>query len=239
VLRGAGQRVAAAAAIVLAAGAAGVAAAAGGDPGRGALLWQSNGCGACHAFKAAGSSGTSAPNIDRWLAPHALRARMSAERFAHSRVYWGGRGMPAYGPGLAAGEIDDLVSFVLGRPFTAPAEAVPRAPSFDPPPSLVTAGPGTVAAWVRAKGLTSAVAKSGAALFARVGCLSCHSYLGSGRRRLGANDLSRIGRSARTLRGYERYLARPYVFGNTAMPSYADLTARQLAQLAAFLEASR
>jgi len=36
-----------------------------------------------------------------------------------------------------------------------------------------------------------------------------------------------------------RYVAQPYAFGNTLMPTYADLTAAQLHDLAAFLVASR
>jgi mono/diheme cytochrome c family protein len=209
-----------------------------GDPKQGAVLWQANACGACHTFARAGSTGTAGPNIDRWLVPHALRAHFSVGLFALSRIYWGGRGMPAFGPDLSTPDVDDLVSFVLDRSFTAPAETVPKAPGFEPPPALVTASAEVVAGWTKAKRLPAAAAR-GAALFARIGCLSCHTYLGSGHRRVGGRDLSRIGRSGRTAQAFAAYVARPYSSGNTQMPSYIDLRADQLQRLAAFLAASR
>lgn len=227
----------------LAAGCAAVAvlvvpfAAGAGDPKRGALLWQEQACGVCHTLARAGSTGTAGPSIDRWLEPHAIRARLSAERFALSRITWGGRGMVAYGPQLSTEEIDDLVSFVLGRPFTAPPGGVGRVPGFDPPPPLVTAGRGTVARWVKAKSLRGAAAR-GASVFGREGCLSCHRYLGSGVRRLAAPDLSAIG-AKRSAAFLERYVARPYRYRNTNMPAYADLGSDNLKRIAAFLAASR
>jgi mono/diheme cytochrome c family protein len=209
----------------------------GGDPTAGAALWQDQHCGACHTLARAGSTGTSGPNIDRWLVPHAIRAKLPVGRFALSRVTWGGRGMPAYGPQLSAGQIDDLVSFVLGRAFTAPAGGVPRVEGFDPPPPRVTARRATVQRWVTARRLRGPAAR-GAALFGREGCLSCHRYLGSGKRRLGARDLSTIGK-VRRMAFLERYVARPYRFGNTLMPSYADVGAENLCRVAAFLAASK
>jgi mono/diheme cytochrome c family protein len=212
-------------------------AARGGEPADGALLWQEQHCGSCHTLMRAGSTGTAGPNIDRWLAPHALRARLSVDRFALSRVTWGGRGMPAYGPQLTIEQIDDLVSFLLGRPFTAPGGGVPRVRGFDPPPPFVRAGPATAARWVKTKRLRGSAA-TGARVFAQEGCLSCHRYLGSGARRLGAPDLSAVGRRRRAA-FLERYVARSYRFGNTLMPTYADLGADNLRRVAAFLAASR
>jgi mono/diheme cytochrome c family protein len=229
--------VAIATAVVAAAAAGAALSAQGGDPASGALLWQEQQCGACHTLARAGSTGKTGPNIDRWLVPHATRAKLTAGRFALSRITWGGRGMPAYGPQLSSAQIDDLVSFVLGRAFTAPPGGVARVQGFDPAPPLLKAGRSTVERWVKARRLRGAAAR-GAALFGNEGCLSCHRYLGSGRRRLGAPDLSAVGRVRRVL-FLEHYVARPYRFGNTLMPSYTDLGAENLRRVAAFLAASR
>ncbi len=213
----------------------------GGDPARGELVWVTNGCGTCHAFSKAGSTGAKgsvAPNLDRWLVPHARRAKLPVELFVLSRITWGGRGMVAYGSTLSAEEIDDLVSFVVGRPFTAPPEKVSRVPPLPPPPPLVTASAATVARWVKLERLARRAAQ-GAALFAKTGCLSCHTYLGSGVSRLRAAELSGIGRTGRSELTFRRYVARPYRFGNDLMPSYADLGEEALGRIAAFLRASR
>lgn len=208
-----------------------------GDPAKGALAWISSECGACHRFARAGSTGKTGPNIDRWLVPHAHRAGMTVEIFTLSRVTWGGRGMRSFRGDLTSGEIDDVVAFVIGRPFTAPPGGVGPARQFTVPP-LETATPATVARWVGRAGLPSA-AVPGARLFGREGCLSCHRYLGSGTRRFGARDLTREGRTGRSRAFLHRYVARPYVFGNTLMPSYADLSAANLRALAEFLRASK
>jgi mono/diheme cytochrome c family protein len=210
----------------------------GGDPGRGALVWTSNGCGGCHAFKRTGSSGSAGPNLDRWLVPDARRARLSTGFLTQRRVYWGGRGMPAYGSALSAQELDDLVSFVTGTDFASPAGTpAPLAPLPAPPP-LVTASPATVRRWVATERLGPLAAK-GAALFAKTGCLSCHTYLGSGLRRRGAPELTRFGRDRDRVASIAAYVARPYTRGNNLMPAYADLDAGALARIAAFLAASK
>ena len=211
-----------------------------GDPAQGAQVWVTAGCGACHAFAKAGSTGQTAgdaPDLDRWLVPDAARSRLSVELFAYRRIYWGGRGMSGYGGTLGAQELDDLVSFLAGRPFSAPAGPVPLVPSLPAPPPLVTAPTRAVARWTKVARLPKQ-AKRGAAVFARAGCLSCHTYLGNGRRRRGAPDLSRAGSKRRSVAWLRRYLARPTAFGNTLMPTYADLGAARLGNLAAFLAAS-
>ena len=233
------------AAVILALGGGGPARAgsafAAGDPAQGAQVWISAGCGACHAFAKAGSTGQTAgdaPDLDRWLAPDAARSRVSVQLFAYRRIYWGGRGMTAYGTTLSAQELDDLVSFVSGRPFSAPAGAVAPVAALPAPPPLVTAPARTVAKWAKTAKLPKKAAQ-GAAVFAKTGCLSCHTYLGSGTRKRGAPDLSRAGRKGRSLAWLRRYIARPYTLGNTLMPMYADLGASRLQSLAAFLAASR
>ncbi len=212
-----------------------------GDPAQGELVWTTNACGVCHAFSKAGSRGSknsTAPNLDRYLVPHARRVRLPVDLFAFSRIYWGGRGMPAYGTTLGTQDIEDLVSFLVGKPFSAPPEGVAQVPPLPPPPPLVTAPAATVARWVKLERLPLRAAQ-GATLFAKVGCLSCHTYLGSGTRRLRAPDLGSIGRKGRRARYFQQYVARPYRYGNNLMPSYADLGEEALGRIAAFLAASR
>ena len=212
-----------------------------GDPAQGAQVWITAGCGACHAFAKAGSTGQTtgdAPDLDRWLAPDAARSKLSVGLFAYRRITWGGRGMTAYGTTLGAQELDDLVSFVSGRPFSAPAGAVAPVAALPAPPPLVTAPARTVAKWAKTAKLPKK-ALAGAKLFATAGCLSCHTYLGSGKRKRGAPDLSRAGGKGRSLAWLRRYVARPTALGNTLMPTYADLGAGRLQSLAVFLAASR
>jgi mono/diheme cytochrome c family protein len=212
-----------------------------GDPARGGLVWTSNACGSCHAFSRAGSSGArgaNAPNLDRYLVPDARRAKLSTGLFTFARVYWGGRGMSAYGTALSTQELEDLVSFVIATPFSAPSERVAPVPPLPPPPPLVTASSATVARWAKLARLPSRAAQ-GAALFAKLGCLSCHTYLGSGMRRRGAPDLSKAGLEGRSSRFFVDYVARPYRRGNNLMPTYADVSSGALARIAAFLVASR
>jgi len=211
-----------------------------GDPADGAAVWLNAGCGACHAFTKAGSTGQpsgNAPNLDRWLQPDAARLGLTVDSFAYRRIFYGGRGMTAYGTTLSAQDLDDLVSFVAGHRFTAPAGGTQPVPPLPAPPPLVTASAKTVAAWSKTARLPTRAAK-GAALFAKTGCLSCHTYLGSGTRRRGAPDLSAIGRKGQTASWFQRYVAQPYAFGNNLMPAYADLGTGQLRSLATFLAAS-
>ncbi len=212
-----------------------------GEPARGELVWLTSGCGTCHAFSKAGSTGpknSTAPNLDRYLVPDARRVKLAVELFAFSRVYWGGRGMSPYGSALSTQEIDDLVSFLVGKPFSAPPEGVARVPPLPVPPPVATAPKATVARWVKLERLPRRAAE-GAALFASVGCLSCHTYLGSGTPRRGAPTLGSIGSTGRSARSFRQYVAKPYLSGNNLMPSYADLSTDALDRIAAFLVASR
>jgi mono/diheme cytochrome c family protein len=105
--------------------------------------------------------------------------------------------------------------------------------------SLGSEAVGAIDTWSQTQGGFSEEARAGAEIFAQVGCLQCHTYLGSGSSNLGAPDLSRIGQqqNADFLR---RYVANPREFGNNVMPVYGEtLSDEQLAQVAAFLEASK
>jgi mono/diheme cytochrome c family protein len=83
-------------------------------------------------------------------------------------------------------------------------------------------------------------AERGAAIFAQAGCLSCHTYLGTGASSLGAPDLTAIGReSPRTVAGYANYVSDPSKFGNEVMPKFAGMSRRNLLAIGAFLRASK
>jgi mono/diheme cytochrome c family protein len=74
-----------------------------GDPANGKTIYASAGCGGCHTFSAAGSTGTTGPNLDE-----------SAIDFdgAVQQVANGGGGMPAFGDRLSDQEIADVAAFV-------------------------------------------------------------------------------------------------------------------------------
>jgi quinol---cytochrome c reductase cytochrome c subunit, bacillus type len=83
-------------------------------------------------------------------------------------------------------------------------------------------------------------AGDGANIFAQVGCMNCHTYLGAGASNLGAPDLSDIGATSnRGVQGFADYVADPSKFGNTVMPKFADLGEENLRNLGEFLEASK
>lgn len=68
-------------------------------------VFASAGCGNCHTFAPAGSSGNVGPNLDD------LQADVAEVR---SQVENGGGGMPAFGGDLSEEEIDAVASFVAG-----------------------------------------------------------------------------------------------------------------------------
>ena len=107
--------------------------------------------------------------------------------------------------------------------------------------ALDTDHPDSVAGWADRQGFAgNAKAVAGARVFAQVGCLNCHTYLGAGSSNLGAPDLSTIGRdSRRSAKGFAEYVADPSKFGNEVMPHFADLGRPHLLELGAFLAASK
>ena len=139
---------------------------------------------------------------------------------------------------LSTQEVEDLVSFLIGEPFTLPPEGVAPVPFLPPPPPLVTASSATVARWATLERLPKA-AVPGAKLFAKTGCLSCHTYLGAGSKRLRAPDLTAIGAKRKGVRYFRRFVAKPYEYGTNLMPTYADLGDANLTRIAVFLDASK
>ena len=74
-----------------------------GDPAAGEEIYASAGCGGCHAFEPAGSSGTVGPSLDD--------SNASFDDVVQ-QVRNGGGGMPAFGDRLSDQEIADVAAFV-------------------------------------------------------------------------------------------------------------------------------
>jgi menaquinol-cytochrome c reductase cytochrome b/c subunit len=80
----------------------------------------------------------------------------------------------------------------------------------------------------------------GAKLFAVVGCLNCHTYLGVGNHNLGAPDLSDEGAKRKGVAFQIAHLKCPScVTKGSAMPPFANEGPANLEALATFLEASK
>jgi cbb3-type cytochrome oxidase cytochrome c subunit len=96
-----------------------------------------------------------------------------------------------------------------------------------------------VASWVRKERLPSA-AVPGANVFAKAGCMVCHTYAGSGHTALDAPDLTAIGLRRRGAAFQIRFLRCPScVAPGSPMPPFDQLGTRRLRQLAVFLDDSK
>lgn len=106
--------------------------------------------------------------------------------------------------------------------------------------SLGSGGPDLVPRWAEQEGFArNERAVEGARIFAQVGCLTCHTYLGAGSQNLGAPDLTAIGRSSRTEAAFSSYVADPSKYGNAVMPRFKDIGQANLRKLGTFLVASK
>ena len=224
--------------MLVAAGLAGGASVEDGLPARGAAVFQAKQCWSCHALDAAGSTGKTGPDLDRWLGPHAAQMGIGVDELAARRIAFGGVGMPAYVRELTAGELADLVAFVVGRPVSVAVAGLSPLGAAPAPPPETTAGRASGARWIQRKRLRGAAAR-GAAVFARSGCLSCHRYLGAGRTRFGAPVLTNGGPTRRTAAGIVAFLRSTAARRDSLMPAYGDLGAANLRAVAEFLAASR
>jgi menaquinol-cytochrome c reductase cytochrome b/c subunit len=98
---------------------------------------------------------------------------------------------------------------------------------------------GAVPSWVKKNNLPPS-AIPGAKLFAQSGCLTCHTYLGTGSSNLGAPDLSAEGAKGRGLKFQVEHLKCPScVTPGSPMPPFASLGDENLRKIAIFLEASK
>ena len=105
--------------------------------------------------------------------------------------------------------------------------------------SLGTEVDAAVPVWAKRQGFEgNKDAVAGAHVFAKVGCATCHTYLGAGSSNLGAPDLSNEG-TKQNAKQLQEYIADPSKFGNKVMPKFASLGPTLLRQVAVFLEASK
>jgi cytochrome c551 len=74
-----------------------------GDAAAGADVYSSAGCGSCHTFEDAGSTGTIGPNLDESSADFEAAAE---------QIRTGGGGMPAFEGQLSEQEIADVAAYV-------------------------------------------------------------------------------------------------------------------------------
>ncbi len=96
-----------------------------------------------------------------------------------------------------------------------------------------------VPSWIKHNKLP-AEAIPGAVLFAKIGCLNCHSYLGTGGGYSGAPDLSGEGLKGRGIDWQIAHLKEPSSkTPGSPMPRFQALPDQTLRQLAIFLEASK
>ena len=95
----------------------------GGTTGPGAKVYAEAGCGSCHTFKAAGSTGTVGPNLDD-LKP-------SFDRVVR-QVTNGGGGMPSFKDELTKQEIDDVARYVSSGGSQSAGSGAPLVVSFKP-----------------------------------------------------------------------------------------------------------
>jgi mono/diheme cytochrome c family protein len=98
-----------------------------------------------------------------------------------------------------------------------------------------------IPSWAKKEGFRgNKEAIAGANLFAESGCVSCHTYLGTGSSNLGAPDLSAEGAKGRGIKFQIDHLKCPScVNAGSPMPPFADLGEDNLRKLATFLEASK
>jgi quinol---cytochrome c reductase cytochrome c subunit, bacillus type len=98
-----------------------------------------------------------------------------------------------------------------------------------------------IPSWAQQQGFVgNEDALAGADLFAESGCVSCHTYLGTGSANLGAPDLSDEGAKTKGIQFQIDHLKCPSCeTPGSAMPPFAALGEDNLRKLAIFLEASK
>jgi len=83
----------------------------------GAKVFASNGCGSCHTFAAANSTGTTGPDLNEFLAPDDDKAgieEMIVEPNSEIAEGFTANVMPqSYGQSLSPGELEQLVQFLI------------------------------------------------------------------------------------------------------------------------------
>lgn len=236
---------------VLAAGSGGsTQPAATGSPDRGrAVYFGPGGCAGCHSASADPTEPSTGPQLTLdVLRADAADAGKRLEAFvAESILVPAAYAPPGYVSGvmqpprgLTRQQVDDLVSYLIGRPYTSPASGAIELPAR--PVAACKRSKqctATVTRWsVAARLPTSAL--DGARITAVAGCLSCHRYAGSGVTSGSAPDLTRAGVKEPTVAALVKRLRCPRCARRgSVMPSYAALGDGNLRRIAEFLRASR
>lgn len=85
----------------------------------GAQVFTNDGCGSCHTFKAANSTGTTGPNLNEYLAPDDDKAgieEMIVDPNAEIAEGYSANVMPQnYGQSIPKNELEQLVQFLIGN----------------------------------------------------------------------------------------------------------------------------
>jgi mono/diheme cytochrome c family protein len=220
-----------------------------GSPDAGRSLFSSLGCGSCHALDPAATVPTTGPALTRpTLEGRARDARKAVGPFIAESIVsppadpspgWVSSVMPFYAE-LRPRQLDDLVSFLLGEPYSGSGPAGAPLPA-DPVKACTarTSCRATVARWTRVVRLPKAVVP-GAKVLAVAGCLSCHTYAGSGT--VGAApDLTRQGlKQRRSVSSLARWVGcARCIDSGVEMPSFAALGQANLRRVAELLAASK
>jgi hypothetical protein len=236
--------------VVAAAGGGATGARATGSPERGkAVYFGPGGCSNCHAVSADPSQPSTGPQLTlESMRAHAAGAgKPLADYVAESILVPGAYATPGYTTGimqpprgLSSLQVEDLVSYLLGRAWTAPSSGALKLPAKPVAACLAKAScRATVARWAKAEQLPASVL-DGARIAAISGCLSCHRYAGGGVTSGSAPDLTRAGLKGVSSAAIVKRLRCPTcVQKGSAMPSYAAYGDANLRRVAEFLRASR
>jgi mono/diheme cytochrome c family protein len=234
---------------IVSVGGSAIGASATGSPERGkAVYFGPGGCSNCHAVSADPSEPSTGPQLTlESMRAHAAGAgKPLADYVAESVLVPGAYATPGYTRGimqpprgLTALQIEDLVSYLLGRPWTSPAAGGLKLPAKPVAACLAKAScRATVARWAKAEQLPASVL-DGARIAAVSGCLSCHRYAGSGVTSGSAPDLTRAGLKASSVTAIVKRLRCPAcVQKGSAMPAYSAYGDANLRRVAEFLRAS-
>jgi hypothetical protein len=102
--------------------------------------------------------------------------------------------------------------------------------------SLASENIALVPTWIKQQRLPAGPAQQGARLFAEVGCMNCHTYLGAGSSNLGAPDLTQIGTTGQPLDFFKTQIRCPQCNNpSSKMQPFPNLNDQQLTALANFL----
>lgn len=235
---------------LVAAGSGMIRGAAAGNPERGRAVYVGpGGCSNCHAASADPAQPSTGPQLtlETLRADAADAGKPLADYVAESILVPGAYAPPGYvrgmmqpPRGLTDQQIEDLVSYLIGKPWTRPAGGPLKLPAR--PVAACDARKAcraAVARWAKAERLPAS-AIPGAKIVATSGCLSCHRYAGSGVRSGSAPDLTSEGLKKETVAALVKRLRCPSCAQKgSAMPAYTALGDANLRRIAEFLRASR